>query len=135
MAIKQVTLPRRPQYPSSSSESIYGNIGKAGQVLGTAGVLTGNPILAGAGAVLTTGSSLLNEVNKPKQPDIQKDPRLVETRDVAGDTAMNRRMTMQKESPDESLDYGIAAIENLNIPDDQKQRLLKPMLMAKQARV
>ena len=132
MAIKQVTLPRRPQYPSSSSESIYGNIGKAGQVLGTAGVLTGNPILAGAGAVLTTGSSFLDT---PKQPEVQKEPRLVETRDVARDMAMNRRMTMQKESPDESLDYGIAAIESLNIPDDQKQRLLKPMLMAKQARV
>ena len=128
MAIQQVILPQRPQSRSSSSDSIFGSIGKAGQILGTVGALSGNPILSGIGAAATTGSNLLDT---PKQPEIQKEPKLVETRDMA----MNRRMNMQKESPDESLDYGIAAIENLNIPDDQKQRLLKPMLMAKQARV
>jgi len=132
MAIQQVILPQRPQSRSSSSDSIFGSIGKAGQILGTVGALSGNPILSGIGAAATTGSNLLDT---PKQPEIQKEPKLVETRDVARDMAMNRRMTMQKESPDESLDYGIAAIESLNIPDDQKQRLLKPMLMAKQARV
>lgn len=128
MAIKQVIIPQRPQSNSSSSDSIFGSIGKAGQILGTVGALTGNPILSGIGAAAATGSSLLDT---PSQPEMRKEPRLVETRDMA----MNRRMDMQKESPEQSLDYGIAAIESLNLPDDQKQRLLKPMLMAKQARV
>jgi hypothetical protein len=128
MAIQQVILPQRPQSRSSSSDSIFGSIGKAGQILGTVGALSGNPILSGIGAAATTGSNLLDT---PKQPEVQKEPKLVETRDMA----MNRRMNLQEENPEESLDYGIAAIETLNIPDEQKQRLLKPMLMAKQARV
>jgi hypothetical protein len=128
MAIQQVILPQRPQSRSSSSDSIFGSIGKAGQILGTVGALSGNPILSGIGAAATTGSNLLDT---PKQPEVQKEPKLVETRDMA----MNRRMNLQQENPEESLDYGIAAIETLNIPDEQKQRLLKPMLMAKQARV
>lgn len=128
MAIQQVILPQRPQSRSSSSDSIFGSIGKAGQILGTVGALSGNPILSGIGAAATTGSNLLDT---PKQPEVQKEPKIVETRDMA----MNRRKSLQEENPEESLDYGIAAIETLNIPDEQKQRLLKPMLMAKKARV
>lgn len=128
MAIKQVILPQRPQSRSASSDSIFGSLGKAGQILGTVGTLTGNPLLAGVGAAATTGSSLLETTSSQ---EAQRMPELPET----SNTAMNRRINFTKEDPESSLDRSIAALESLNLPEEQKSRLLKPMLMAKSARV
>ena len=126
MAIKQVILPER-RSSGSSGGSIFGSLGKAGQILGTVGTLTGNPILAGVGAAATTGSSLLETTSSQSQ----RMPKLVETSDLA----MNRRLNLTKDDPESSLDRSIATLESLNLPEEQKARLLKPMLMAKNARV
>lgn len=126
MAIKQVILPER-RSSGSSGGSIFGSLGKAGQILGTVGTLTGNPILAGVGAAATTGSSLLETTSSQSQ----RMPKLVETSDLA----MNRRLNLTKDDPESSLESSISALESLNLPEEQKARLLKPMLMAKNARV
>jgi hypothetical protein len=126
MAIKQVILPER-RSSGSSGGSIFGSLGKAGQILGTVGTLTGNPILAGVGAAATTGSSLLETTSSQSQ----RMPKLVETSDLA----MNRRLNLTKDDPELSLESSISALESLNLPEEQKARLLKPMLMAKNARV
>ena len=130
MSIKEVIVPQRPSY-SRADGSLFGNIGKVGQVLGTVGTLTGNPMLAGIGAAASTGANLLDtpptqEANKPiGQSKMVK----------SGDLAMSRRMKYQQEDPKMALDEGISALESLNLPDEQKQRLLRPMLIAKNARV
>lgn len=130
MSIKEVIVPQRPSY-SRADGSLFGNIGKVGQVLGTVGTLTGNPMLAGIGAAASTGANLLDT-----PPTQEANKSIGQSKMVkSGDLAMSRRMKYQQEDPKMALDEGISALESLNLPDEQKQRLLRPMLIAKNARV
>jgi len=125
MAIQQVQSPATQKRQGQSSLGTLSQIGQGAAAIGT---LIGDPILAGGGTLVSLGAGALEQgqgVGKQEIGPIQG----VQKTEL--NTAMERRMSLQQQNPMSSIDEGIQAIESLGLPDEQRRRLLDPLLKAR----
>lgn len=112
MAITRVIQPQRPEDPLSK-------VSKVAQIAGTVGTLAGQPW----GPPVAAAGSLGGQVSQ-QPPQVQS----VDPVDVQ--SAISRRQ--QTSDPYQYINEATLAIDELDIPNDQKLRLKQPLLLAQE---
>lgn len=109
-------MPITPVQPILPSQGIKG-AGVLGGLLST----FGGPVGKGASAVLSLGNAAKSS-GSTVQPV------------ATSDNAMMRRMDNQRTDPNLEIDNAIAAVDELGLDDDSRQRYLRPLIAAQNAR-
>jgi hypothetical protein len=125
MALKQVNIPQR------RSQGALGELGQLGTAVG--GVMSFFPGKVGAvGKGIAAAGSIAQTVDQGPAP-LQTIPTESSVQQSHGvmDAMERRQKAMQSE---QDLQDAIQAIDEIDIPNDQRQRLREPLLLAKQRR-
>ena len=125
MAIQRVSF--LPQQQKVQEPSTLDTVSKVAQIAGPVLTAFGMPV---AGALSTAGGLVGGMASSAQQP--------AATPQQQGETAMvssavDRRQRALAENPAAGLQEADAALMALNLPEDQKQRLRRPLLLAMQA--